>query len=85
MVGPDDLQHFFSDEIQGIILLQPHEILIPMKWWKISALARLRARARKLCISRKADFGQVKERMLPSSIIEQAQIWKGLFFQYTWF
>jgi len=36
----------------------PHEILILIKWWKISPLARLQVRARKICIMRIVDFGQ---------------------------
>ena len=36
----------------------PHEILILIEWWKISPLARLQVRARKICIVRIVDFGQ---------------------------
>ena len=35
-----------------------HEILILIKWWKISPLARLQVRARKIWIMRIVDFGQ---------------------------
>ena len=35
----------------------PYEISILIKWWKISPLAHLQVRARKICIMRIVDFG----------------------------
>ena len=41
-----------------IFSADPHENSILIKWWKISPLARLQKRARKICTLRIVDFGQ---------------------------
>ena len=47
------------ERILMIVLTDPHEILIPMRCWKkLGPLTRPHARARKIRITRKADFGQ---------------------------
>ena len=68
----DTKVHFFSWELENwfstdysatvcriliIFSVDPHEISIPMKCWKISPLARLRARACNFCIACIANFG----------------------------
>ena len=47
------------DRILMIFSTDPHEFSILMKWRKVCPLARLQARARKLCILSVADLGQL--------------------------
>ena len=48
----------YSETVGWILIFSknPHEFSIPIKWWKISSRARLRACAPKIHITRIADF-----------------------------